>query len=237
MSNYVGSLRRPPRTLTDDEQRTILKVTGESREHFRDHVIISVALGTGLREHEIAALDVGDVFDGDKIRRRVALRVFKARRRPARGKRFAGPGPMQEVFLPDAVLTKLAHYIGWRFGRRPPAARHPLEGEARTPSGVDMKAPLFATEKTGFGSERGSRVSTRTLRRLFRLWQLRAGFNKRSLYPFHCLRHTAITNLYRATRDVRKAQKHARHANLNTTMIYTHVSDEEMLESVRKLRA
>jgi len=36
-----------------------------------------VALGTGLREHEIAALDVGDVLHDDgRVRRRIALRMF-----------------------------------------------------------------------------------------------------------------------------------------------------------------
>jgi integrase len=37
-----------------------------------------VALGTGLREHEIAALDVGDVLHEDgRVRRRITLRTFK----------------------------------------------------------------------------------------------------------------------------------------------------------------
>jgi integrase/recombinase XerC len=38
-------------------------------------VLISLALGTGLREHEVLALDYGDVFDEDgRARRRVTLR-------------------------------------------------------------------------------------------------------------------------------------------------------------------
>jgi hypothetical protein len=55
MPAYAAAIPRPPRTLTELEQATLLKVTGERRDGFRDHVIFAVALGTGLREHEIAA--------------------------------------------------------------------------------------------------------------------------------------------------------------------------------------
>ena len=63
MTTYADSISRPARTLTENEQRLLLKVTGQRLDGFRDHVIYSVALGAGLREHEILALNVGDVFD------------------------------------------------------------------------------------------------------------------------------------------------------------------------------
>jgi integrase len=48
-----------PPTLTRSEQETLLRV---SSEHPRDHLIFSLALGTGLRLPEIVGLNVGDVF-------------------------------------------------------------------------------------------------------------------------------------------------------------------------------
>jgi integrase len=63
-----GELRRfdaHPWTLTEREQRALLKVTGEHRAGYRDHMLYAMALGTGLREHELLALDMGDVFDED----------------------------------------------------------------------------------------------------------------------------------------------------------------------------
>ena len=56
MSRYIDHIPTPPPTLTDEEQRRLLQVTGEHRAGFRDHMIVSLALGTGLRMHEIAAL-------------------------------------------------------------------------------------------------------------------------------------------------------------------------------------
>ena len=51
-----------PTTLTIDEQRAVLRVT---QPNLRDHLIVSLALGTGLRLAEIVGLDVGDVFAPD----------------------------------------------------------------------------------------------------------------------------------------------------------------------------
>ena len=48
-----------PTTLTTDEQRLILRATAGN---VRDHTIISLALGTGLRLAEIVGLNVGDVL-------------------------------------------------------------------------------------------------------------------------------------------------------------------------------
>jgi len=91
MPAYAAVIPRPQRTLTEVEQATLLKVTGEHRDGFCDHVLISLALGTGLREHELLALDCGDVFDDDgRARRRVTLRVFK---------RSADEPAIQEVVL------------------------------------------------------------------------------------------------------------------------------------------
>ena len=78
MTAYADTISRPVKTLTEAEQRALLKVTGQHVAGWRDHCIFSLAMGTGLREHEILALDVGDVFDdAGRAKRRVALRVFK----------------------------------------------------------------------------------------------------------------------------------------------------------------
>jgi len=51
MAAFVTNIPTPPRVLTEAEQTALLKVTGEHRDGFRDHMIIALALGTGLRVH------------------------------------------------------------------------------------------------------------------------------------------------------------------------------------------
>jgi integrase len=51
-----------PPTLTHGEQKPILHAT---RRNLRDHLVHSLALGTGLRLAEIVGLNVGDVYTPD----------------------------------------------------------------------------------------------------------------------------------------------------------------------------
>lgn len=200
---YANRTRRPPKTLTEVEQAQLLKTTGEHRDGFRDHVLFSLALGTGLRESELVALDVGDISpDGKKVRRRVALRVFK--------RSTNDPAP-QEVFIPDSARYKLEKFLRWKRARQESLAQ---------------EAPLFV-------SRLRRRLSKRQLRHVFHVWQDRAGFDRR--HSFHALRHSALTNLYRQTRDIRVVQRQARHKNIQTTTIYAEPSDEDLLRAVRDL--
>jgi integrase/recombinase XerC len=203
MTAYAATVRRPPRTLTRVDQAKLLKSSGEHRGGFRDHVIFSLALGTAMREHEIAALDVGDVLrDDGKVRRQFTLRTFK---------RSTDAPANQDVFLPDAAWYKLTKFIEWKRAR----------GES-----LDPTAPLFI-------SRLGKRIATRTLRYLFHKWQARAGFDRR--FNFHMLRHTALTNVQRAKRDLDFTQRIARHKDANTTRIYAELSDEDVARDVREL--
>ena len=51
---------RAPETMTASEQALLLRVTA-AHDDPRDHVLYSMALGTGLRLRELLGLNVGDV--------------------------------------------------------------------------------------------------------------------------------------------------------------------------------
>ena len=124
---------------------------------------------------------------------------------------IAKGGRAGDVFLPDALAGKLARFWIWKEHRR---------------ESLDPLAPLFCNQGR-------RRISKRRVQVCFRAWQVVAGFGR--LYPFHSLRHAAITSVYRASRDLFLAQRFARHASPFTTTIYTHPSDEELREGVRGL--
>ncbi|MBI2894394.1 MAG: tyrosine-type recombinase/integrase [Deltaproteobacteria bacterium] len=202
MTIYADTTRAP-RTMTRHEQLLLLRTTGQRFDGYRDHVLLSLALATGMREHELVALNLGDVLaDDGKVRGRVQLRVFKRSREDARG---------QEVVLSSGVQAKLEKFLRWK--------RQQSEAMA-------TDAPLFVSRK-------GNRLSTRQVRHAFQLWQRRAGFERR--YSFHSVRHSAITNLYEATRDIRLAQRFARHRSITSTQIYTHPTDEALFRAVQEL--
>ena len=91
----------------------------------------------------------------------------------------------------------------------------------------------IAPEEPLFCALSRRRLSRRRIQVVFRSWQVRAGFDR--LYPFHALRHTAVSNVYRTSRDLFLAQRFARHASPLTTVIYTHPSDEELRERLRSI--
>ena len=49
----------------------------------------------------------------------------------------------------------------------------------------------------------------------------------------HTFRHTFATDIYRETKNIRLVQKALGHSDLSTTMIYTHIVDDEMGESLK----
>jgi integrase len=187
-----------PTTLTQAEQRTILRAT---KANVRDHTIYSLALGTGLRLGEIVGLNVGDVFNGNG-RPRTRIRI-----RPEIAKR----GKAGDVFLPDRLVAKLRRFRAFKKQRA---------------ESLEPAAPLFCSQSR-------MRISKRRVQFAWREWQKRAGFDR--LYPFHCLRHSSITNVYRATHDLFLAQRFARHASPLTTTVYTHPSDEEVRREIQQL--
>jgi integrase/recombinase XerC len=122
---------------------------------------------------------------------------------------IAKGGRASDVFLPAALVRKLEALWPYKLDRR---------------ERLDPASPLFCNQGR-------RRISRRRVQVVFRAWQVIAGFGR--LYPFHALRHTAVTNVYRASRNLFLAQRFARHASPLTTTIYTHVSDEEMFEGLR----
>ena len=50
----------------------------------------------------------------------------------------------------------------------------------------------------------------------------------------HGLRHTFATDLLRETKNIRLVQKALGHSDVSTTMIYTHVADEELEKALRR---
>src|SRR6476646_1197494 len=91
--------RLSPTTLTRSDQMALFKVV---QDRPREALLVSLALGTGLRLAEIVGLDVGDVYQpGGQPRVRVRLRPEIAKR-----------GRAGDVFLPDGLKPKLVRF--WR---------------------------------------------------------------------------------------------------------------------------
>lgn len=87
---------------------------------------------------------------------------------------------------------------------------------------VEEGQPLFTSTSN---NSKGNRITTRTVSGIVKTALKNAGYDSARLTA-HSLRHTAITLALLAGREITEVQQFARHANLNTTMIYNHALDQ-----------
>lgn len=83
-----------------------------------------------------------------------------------------------------------------------------------------------------FLSSRGNPLSPRSVQRIMEKWSLRCA-EKLKISP-HVLRHTFATHLLNHGADLRIVQELLGHVNISTTQIYTHVSQERLMNIYKK---
>lgn len=89
----------------------------------RDRALVALGLNTGFRVSELLSLNVGDVWDGERVRPQVKV---------ARAKMKGGRGPRRKsvssraVPLNEAATSALQRYLFARLGAGPVAPEEPL---------------------------------------------------------------------------------------------------------------
>jgi integrase/recombinase XerD len=81
-----------------------------------------------------------------------------------------------------------------------------------------------------FVSSRKLRLSISSLQKMVDKYAKLSKINKK-ISP-HCLRHSMSTIMYGKTKDIRKLQELLGHKSINTTQIYTHVTDNEKKDCI-----
>ncbi len=201
----AGTIRMP----TQDELVRVLKESGKYAEHYRDHMLIALPAGMGLRPKEVRLLNCGDVFDYEEtspahVRSRFRLRegcYKKCSKKPAD----------QLVLVPRQIRRKLMAFAKWKQHRK---------------QSVAPDAPLFK-------SRQNARISGRRIREIYQTWSERCGFRENVLG--HGLRHRYCTDLYRETQDLHLVAKAARHKYTQTTEIYIHPTVDDIVPVVDRI--
>ena len=107
------------------------------------------------------------------------------------------------VKLPEPVYQAISDYLSARGGI------------------IKDDEPLFAS----IGNRnQGGRITTRTISMIAKTAMRKSGYNSRRLTA-HSLRHSAVTLALLQGNSIQDVQAFARHANINTTEIYSHAVD------------
>jgi len=80
----------------------------------------------------------------------------------------------------------------------------------------------------------GNKLDNRYVQDMVKRYAEKAGIGK-NVSP-HVCRHTFGTDLLRQTKNIRLVQKALGHSRLNTTMIYTHIVDDELENELKSFR-
>ena len=83
-------------------------------------------------------------------------------------------------------------------------------------------------EKALFVSNRGTRISPRSVQARVSHWARRQGIDA-NVYP-HLFRHSFATHLLESSHDLRGVQELLGHANISTTQVYTHLDFQHLAQ-------
>jgi len=179
----------------------------------RDRALVALGLNTGFRVSELLSLNVGDVWDGERVRPQVKV---------ARAKMKGGRGPRRKslssrvVPLNEAATSALQRYLFARLGEGP----------------VAPEEPLFPSRF------RGKRMTRWGANDIVHAVLAKAGIDGNGDYGTHTLRKTFCRQIYKRTHnDLNLTRAVMGHSSCATTQKYLHVDEEEMVQAVMSLGA
>jgi len=85
-----------------------------------------------------------------------------------------------------------------------------------------------ADEKAMFVSNRGTRISSRSVQARVKHWAKKQGIDA-NVYP-HLFRHSFATHVLESSHDLRGVQELLGHANISTTQVYTHLDFQHLAQ-------
>ncbi len=196
-----------PKHLTLEQSLELLSNI-DTPDQKRDYCMIVFLINCGMRLSELVGINTSDIrcthdLDGKEI---YSLKVL-------------GKGSKERiVYLNNACVDAYIDYI----------APTITDEKERQENG---NRPLSAKTDALFLSKRGTRISNRRVQQIVEQSFKSCGLDNMGL-SVHKLRHTAATLMYQNGVDVRVLKDVLGHENLNTTQIYTHVSNEQMKKAM-----
>jgi integrase/recombinase XerD len=201
--------RKLPRALGESEMVTLIEAPPpDTLRGLRDRAMLSLMYAAGLRVSELVSLTLGDV---DRARGIVSA--------------FGKGKKRRLVPLGEVALDHLTAYLEARAADAAAKAAG-LGGKAGRGGKGDKVSQIL------FPSPRGGKLTRQAFWKIVGRTARGAGI-RGHVHP-HQLRHSFATHLLSGGADLRSVQTLLGHANVATTEIYTHVSQDRVRQAYRK---
>lgn len=192
-------------------ERLLNSPKGSTLKDLRDKAILELLFSTGLRVSELCSLN----SDIDLTSEELSIR---------------GKGnKVRVVFISDDAKNAVKNYL---------TARKDMSDslfiQVGTSPKSDPKENLVTNSKKqkSLGLTSGKALTRRSVERIVKQHAIKAGISKK-VTP-HVMRHMFATDLLSNGADLRSVQVMLGHANINTTQIYTHVTDKHLRDVHKK---
>ena len=187
-------------------KRLLESPKGNTLKDLRDKTILELLFSTGLRVSELCSLTSDIDLHSDEL--------------SIRGK----GGKVRVVFLSDDAKKSIKNYLGARKDMSEALfVSHRSDTGELSENSKKQKSPNLASE---------NKLTPRSVERIVKKYATIAGISKK-VTP-HVMRHMFATDLLGNGADLRSVQAILGHANINTTQIYTHVTDKHLREIHKK---
>jgi integron integrase len=206
--------RRLPAVLTVSETKQLIRAVDDPVMR----LVIGLLYGTGMRLLECLRLRIKDV---EFARREIVVREGKGNK----DRVTMLPDRLADALQAHIEFVKAQHEADLAVGRG--EVWLPGALETKYPNAPKMLAWQYVFPAEGFsvdprsGAVRRHHVDDKRVQRSVKRAAARAGIAK--LVTPHTLRHSFATHLLEAGYDIRTVQELLGHADVATTMIYTHV--------------
>ncbi len=209
--------KREIETFSDDE----IEIIKNKAENYKYGMLILLALGTGMRQGELLGLKWKYI---DFIQKTVTVKytlkdITEINRNGKRNYKIKLQTPktnssLRTIPIPTTLINKLKQY-------------KTREKEKYLKNGISFTNDSFVF--TGFMCQPLCRnVITGSFKRFLVK-------NNITVYNFHSLRHTYATQLFKVGVELLTVSKLLGHTNLETTKVYTHISEEQKKIAANKL--
>ncbi len=209
--------KREIETFSDEE----IKIIKDNAENYQYGMLILFALGTGMRQGELLGLK-WKYLDLNKKIVTVIYTVKIVTEIPRNGKRKTElkmytpktKSSIRTIPIPNALIPKLK--------------QHKIkEKEKCLKYGINFSDENFVFTNLFLNPIRPNNIIVSFQRFLTK--------TNIPVRKFHTLRHTYATQLFKSGAELLTVSKILGHTNLETTKIYTHVSDKQKEDAVNKL--